>query len=1373
MITFFGVICELFSKASSNNASDSVAISQDLPLALNKKQTTYVSFIMGWAAALGEFQYRRLIETWYVHLKVDLDISGSLNQTRTKLLAHLVDDTIFSKEFVAFFSTEPLDTLDTDPDQIVKIKKILRALYNLEHGIDELLDINLSPDRSIVALHYYDLLPNLRSLANTLATELNVLNQGSADVEILIGSYVNPLMSKLNALIAPLDFRGIPIPSVGQVLKLLPESTDNVNQGLENLSALIYQLPVYFQELQTLIDPNSLKKLSLDDSKIIKIKTNKLLNNLKKLATGDGLALLPSGISTVKLLLNHLPTLLNSSGHFTQESHKKLEKLLNQLRHEHLPNIIAELESVEQHFSLRPNLLVEPVLKPMNGFYTKLASLSEYWVTTSNVMDETINNLTKPKAKIIRSFLGDVKPVESTGTKLKSSAGIGVLCDDEFINVVRSQRVTHWIESDFTQRDKSAIEAAERFFKNATACFDSCEGSWTVMELLTGTVKEAPIETINALKKDYKIIQPYYAKLYPELDVLFVNNFPLWLERFNRRESPVNLIKQTMAQAAFKCKSLEINSAIHDQIYRPNGDVSNFMDLLKTNENKKKITENAGKMNGIKNNRLYKSLVSVGDKAEYKPPLYRALADKPSIKLKNFIEGDLKAWLEKCIDPDIFSKLSFEPEQMIDSALIGDQIQTFKDIPSAFFYKKLLCSLAMIQKDLVKLEGIYEQQVSSTELLTTLITDKALWINVYYATLFIGNTVSSPELGEVVRKGLKCLEPLKNIPVLGDYVNALVSPPADKPRDVEDDDMVARWKQQAELVKQTLTGQPAPKEELSSLPPSSPPQILEKSTKKTDKALPEEDILLLIAKQIYRTPQLIRKFNPDTQDAPELSEDELDTKASKLMAAIKISKCNFDALKKILSSVNELNNALINIGVETKSVVIAIENKLRLDILSSADEAEFQLSYKPGTITSPLNDMLSTLFRELMIDFPISTEEKFELIGNTGFIDKRIEVEKIRLNTLPKERDIKLPKMKHDLIAGYQELRHLESVLSFPPIAGKTAQLSEETKDKFLRAYQKLQPYLYQIKTIYDPVLFLRELQSPNDFKRFFDDIRAMKGKVFLLVEQEKNGFDDMTRRCDERIKFLEQSKTIQKQNAMKTKHTFQVDLLLRAAFYDCNNELNIKTKSRIAKHFDPIISVFQLIINVLALEKKLTAIENKGNIIEAFDLTKKKWNADCATKIRERAKKMEPDQDLEKQIRSEVNQLYSDYFQLIDMYKQLEIMQEYINLHPSSAVEVDNEKVYWINILKEGLSKHDVPPRQRLINIAIIGLGKDCKAALEKKADRFFIRLVHKLYKLLLGLETPEKKSRVHLQKKFEAFKNQKNEEQSKSIDKSPPSSQ
>jgi len=1361
MITFFGVICELISKASSNNAADSVATSQDLPLLLNKKKTTYVSFIMGWAAALGEFQYRRLLETWYVHLKVDLDISGSLNQTRTKLLAHLLDDTIFSKEFTAFFSTDPMRSLDTDPDQIVKIRKILRALYNLEHGIDELLDINLSPDRNIVALHY-DLLPNLRSLANTLATELNVLNQGSADVEILIGSYVNPLMSKLNALIAPLDFKGIPIPSVGQVMKLLPESTDNVNQGLENLSALVYQLPVYFQELQTLIDPNSLKNLSLDDSRIIKIKTNKLLKNLKKLATGDGFALLPSGISTVKLLLNHLPTLLNASGHFTQESHKKLEKLLNQLRHEHLPSIIAELEGVEEHFSLRPNLLVEPILKSMNGFYTGLASLSEYWVTTSNLMDETINNLKKPKAKIIRSFFGDVKPVESTCKKLKSSAGLDVLCDDKFINVVRSQRVTHWIESDFTQRDTSAIEAAERFFKNASACFDSCEGSWTVMELLTGSVKEAPIETINALKKDYKTIQPYYAKLYPELDVLFVNNFPLWLERFDRRESPVNLIKQTMAQAAFKCKSLEVNSAIHDQIYRPDEYVSDLKSLLNTNENRKKITENAGKMNGIKNNRLYKPLVSVGDKTEYKPPLYRALADKPSIKLKTFIEGDLKAWLEKSIDPNTFSKLSFEPEQMLNSALVGDEIQTFKDIPSAFFYKKLLCSLDMIQKDLVKLEGLCEQQVSSTELLTSLITDKALWVNVYYATLFISNAVSSPELGELIRKGLGCLEPLKNLPVLGDYVNALVSHPDRKINDVPED-MVARWKQQTELVKQTLTGKPASKKEIHSLSPS--PQIREKNVQKTDEESPETNILLQIAKQIYRTPQLIRKFNPDTKDAPELSEDELNTKASKLMAAIKISKCNLDALKKILSSVNELNDALIKVGVETKSVVIAVENKLRLDILSSADEAEFQLSYKPGAISSPLNDMLGTLFRELMIDFPISAEEKFELIGNTGFIEKRIEIEKTRLHTLPKERNIKLTRMKHDLIAGYQEIRELQSALSSP--------IADETRDKFLRAYQKLQPYLYQIKTIFNPVLRLRELQNPDDFKRFFNDIKAMKGKVFLLVEQEKHGFDDMTRRCHERIKFLEKSKAIQEQNAMKTKHSFQVDLLLRTAFHDCNNELNIKTKSRIAKHFDPIISVFQLIINMLAVEKKRTVIENKGNIIETFDLTKQKWNADCTAKIRERAKKIQPDKDLEKIIRSEVNQLYSDYFHLIDMYKQLDIMREYIKRHPSASPTVDNEKIYWINTLKESLSKHDIPPKQRLINIAIIGLGKNCKAALEKQADRFFIRLVHKLYSFFLGFDTPEKKSRVHLQKKFEVFKNQKNEGKGNSYDKPPSGSQ
>ena len=1349
MITFFGVICEQISRSSLTATSDSIVTSKEL--SSDTKKESYASLIMGWATALSEFQYRRTLESWYVILKADLDISGTLRQTRSNLLNHLQDNTIFSTEFTIFFSANPIQALDTDPDQIVKIKKILIALQRLEEAIDGVVNVNFNPDRNIIALHY-ELIPKLCSLAYTLITEIAAIHQGAKDVEMMVGAYVNPLLLKLNAMLEPLDTKNLSLPTIGQAINLFPKSTTNPNQGLENFSALIYQLPHYFQELQSLIDPESLQQLAQDNPEKIKIKIHTLLNKLKNIAQKEGLALLPSSISTIKLLLEQLPTLLDTSGHFTKKSHEKIELLLNQLRHEHLPEIIAELENMEEIFSLRPNLLVGPTLKAMNNFYNGLSSLSKHWVTTSHFINETKKQVNKPQTKVIRGLFGNITPVNLQTSSLKIAHEINVLCDDTFIKVVENHRIKRWMEADFIQKNTDIITAAERFFKKASECHHLYEGTWTVVDLLTDRVKKIPKEeTINELRKDYKIFQPYYARLYPELDSLFINDFPLWLERFNHRESCVKLIRQTMEQARFKQHLLEINSPLHSQLYRPEKKAVNFSPPPVSHV--PKTDREVGK------------LTPLGNQTAYIPPLYRALANKPSLQLQHFVEGNLKAWCKKNLDPNTFSTLSFDMDTMITSTLVDDTIQSYQYLPSCFLYKKLLCSLALIQKDLIKLEKLNENQFHSTQVLTTLITDTAPWLNICYATHLIQSSILSPELQGVLKNGLECLESLKSIPVLGEYLNSLqaqLNPPY-YPEITPNIDIISCWKQQTELLTQTLTGQPvAVSVSTNTSSPQRPGSITNVEsnlscggssalTGNTD-LVEKEEIEIQIAKSLYQLPHLIRKTNPNIKESNDISKDALNEKVSTLISAIKISNCNVGTLKKISSSINELNNTLRDIGEETKYALIAIANKLRMETILSADETEFHLSYKPGALSAPLNKILNALFNELIIDLPISSEEKMLFIEDPSLWDKRIEIEKKRLNKLPTQYGKKLNKMNHDILSGYQELRHLKKTMH-----DHSENYTIENKKAFLRAYQALQPYLYKIKRTYDTELFLRELQTPGDFNKAFNDLQEMKGKVFLLIEQEKKEFSDKNRRNLERIEFLENSKKSQDKNIMKTKQEFQVNLILNSAFEKGNNKLNLETKSIVSKNEDPIKRMFYLVVNLLNMEKNKS--KTNEDIIKTFNTTKEKWNADCARRVHKfifNPRHSSKEMNMEAIIHTEVNELYADYFQLIDMHQQLDIMLEYIKHHPSTSITIDQDKIHWINLLKKSLSKHDVSPKQRLINVAIIGLGNECKTALEKKSDHFLTRLLHKLYKIFLNFDTPEKKSRLLLQKKFEVFKNE-----------------
>ena len=1274
--------------------------------------------------------YRRTLEYFYIALKADFDICGVLNQTQTQLLTYLQNREIFSGAFVdCFLNDDPLKINDTDPEQVVTIKTILGALNNAEQSLRLLLDTDIGRDRNMPSI-CLELVPKLIATVGLLGTELNTLNQSSADVEMLIRPYLAPLIAKLEVVRNHIDANNIPAQSLGQAMQLFPESNTKPHQGLENLSKLIYQLPVYFQELQDLIDPGSIQNLTAHDSKALKKKTNLLVNNLKKMATSKDFELLPSGLSTVNLLLQHLPTLLSSTGELTKTSHEKLQALLKELKHNQLPGFIAELETMEEHFSLRPNGLVAQVLTPMNKFYDSVASLSKYCVDTSNV-------LRNPVVQTVDV----VKGIFST----KSTDAPDILCDDTFIDVVQNKRVARWIEANYIQHDTSLSEAAERFFKTANTI---------------------DVDDRAKLEKDYQLIQPYYAKLYPEMDLLFVNDFSSWLDQCDSGNSTIALLKQTRLNAAFKCKVIEANSKKHDQLYRGAATPVNFNQLLEKPATGLEIDRYALKMTESKRLRSVEQLRAVGHQSEYKPPLYRALADKPSEKLTAFIQGDLKNWLEKNVDPVLFSKLSFDPKQMIDSTVVDYQIQAHADIPAVLFYKKLLCSLAMIQQELAKMEARYEGNKSSTRLaadailgtsstvVVDVILDKEMWSNLGYANGFIREAVSSPELRAILGKGLDCLEPLKNIPAVSGYldlINAKINNPVSE--QAVQVDMVARWKEQLQLVDDTL----------ARLKPVVNPIAVIAEVYRDPAETPntaEDELLQNILKSIYKIPRLIRPPNPDRTNEPDLTDEELRTKATALIDALTIAKYDVETLQSILSSIDEINSAISEVGDATKEALIAAENKLRHSILSTADEAEFKLGYKPGALTTSLGDTLNSLLRDMLLDFPLSIKEKVALISNVKSVDERIEREKQRLAAFPEACATKVAQMNAALGDGYKNLRILR---------GKMEKRTDPSvylpadKYAFLQAYQTLQPYLVQIKSECNVHVFLRELQTDGDFKQRFDEIQdpTLKGRVFGLVEQEKNGYQDMERRCRERIHFLEQLKQTQAGLAEKAEQMFTVDLQLDEAFKEGDRKLNTKIQSNIAPHRDPVLNAFKSVLYAMKFFQKSEIVE-EANLITVFGDVRTQWNEVFAKQIRERAEQMPPPRDMKATITREVKLLYSEYSCMINIYKQLDLMSEHIKTSPSNNTQLNVDRMAMINELKAGLliypdsSDTSQSLRERLKIVATRGVSDDCKALFEKESDPFFLRHFRNLLKLF-GWINPVHRLSSELQKKFAEFKSPK----------------
>ncbi|WP_133128425.1 hypothetical protein [Legionella nagasakiensis] len=82
-------------------------------------------------------------------------------------------------------------------------------------------------------------------------------------------------------------------------------------------------------------------------------------------------------------------------------------------------------------------------------------------------------------------------------------------------------------------------------------------------------------------------------------------------------------------------------------------------------------------------------------------------------------------------------------------------------------------------------------------------------------------------------------------------------------------------------------------------------------------------------------------------------------------------------------------------------------------------------------------------------------------------------------------------------------------------------------KHEFLRCYQDIQPYLYQIDpALFDTTFYLGMLRTNEDFEQALVDIIGRKDKLEELVASKTSTQVQRVRRCEKRIAYLEQQLT-------------------------------------------------------------------------------------------------------------------------------------------------------------------------------------------------------------------------------------------------------
>ncbi|HBI21679.1 MAG TPA: hypothetical protein DDY37_03695 [Legionella sp.] len=1343
------------------------------------------------------------LESIYILIKTDLDLPGACHQAKSSLLVNLRNEAIFSPEFTHYFSDGSLDNMENNPKQVVSIKKIVKALDDLEQCLENLDDLASlydidkddmdegEHDRNTMLLSI-KLFYTLGLSLNVAMDALNAANQNAVGIEALIGDTMTPLVSKMNRLLASVSASDLGaerqqwLPAAMALLQ--PDQSSSENPGLKKLSQLIVLLPQYLQMLQTWIDPNSTSEAVKDAPEKQQKKIDAFLKNFVQLSSSTSAPFLGM-VSVTKLLMDHLPTVINAAGPLSETVHLKTEDVLNQLKHVHFPEMLAQLESLEEHLSLRRHLLVEPALKAMNDLYNTIYALPDTLEDTSGHLNTVAEGLSTRPVKIMRSLLGNGEAISIN--KIDRSTGLREMCDDVFIERLVSLRINRFSDAHALSMDESVLKAADTFFHAALLCaiphlkFFPARAVDQIAVLKNVMSQLTDIE-LNGLKEKYKIIQPYYATLYPRMDVLFVMDPISWLKKNasllqtdTMKLAVKALIQQEKSQYKQTCDYIQTSNDDRERLYRSNRrelDATPMASSPRDSTSPETVCSDSGsksvasgelpllspieihdrafsfssrsssllgsetdasvplifdewveKINSrVKDEnearqRLTGSLEALGNQPRYMPLMDRMFSLHISARLKQFINHELKNWAEKNLDDDIYQQLIFDQSRIRESVVRDGEVLVYENTPTVMLYRKLLFVLDVLQKNVETLERAYETMLSKQEadpLFPMYRLDFLMLlsrIDIGYLACFISDIKQAPQLSDIMRQALVCLAPLEKVPVLGDYIQSMhvshtneTAPPFD---------IVARWEYEKMLVQYTLKGyrvppfkQPVGTEEEGEEEETKGDEALERNALQASDTVSLTPFPRMIAEKLHDLSDFLHKMNPDMQDKPGRDLHPLDQKIDALLHQVNLY--NRETLSLIFSLISELTNVVTSIHVEaTETAIVALKRtcgQLGLELISLADEAEFQLFFQPGTLSNPLNDAFYDFCLDLIECLPISREDKNQWAGELSLTEQRIERGRLRLQEVEKSSRIEEENLFHTFSDQYRALAEMRrGDLNDVKPDFKT----RDEQVRLLHIYQQLQPYLYPINPMYNQTSFLRQLKTPSDFRHLYDEIEMMSGQLSGLLEQEEKNNLEMKNKRTAHIDILVKNEETQK-NRTHSAERFRVHIQLALAFRkaddDFQKELYLITRTQstgmgLDRRSDLTFGHFctKRITGLGAEAREQIIGHNAPNpsqiqdeIMSGLASMIASWNVTYANRMYDKLELTGYSQHLNDSIQEDIRKLYSLYW---DWLKQCVALQKEESKIPTDPSRINDTRRHDLQQIKMRLLDNDLSPQERV----------------------------------------------------------------------------
>ncbi|CEG59100.1 hypothetical protein [Legionella fallonii] len=470
-----------------------------------------------------------------------LELSNQCNDIRTDLTMLVTNKNIFSEvlteQLMPSATGAPYHLSSDDPEQIAVIKKLSNILYNTETLLSELEQIELTDDMytAELAQHAPQVFKNTCSAINQIYDAIQLVNNSSASIQAIMPTQFEKiqesciyLCQKLSQFTSSETREGIERTeedtigntvgeAIGEIISKLPtERRSSESIDFFDTSKVLINIPGYIGQLQNIINKESLfPTVTIDEApedyhRRMEQRAKSLATSLEKATIQTGARQNWHMISAVKKINSLTIELINASADRTKEAYEKAEEKLDQLKHEILPQIISELESIEESIGLKSGTLTEPALESAQTYYKQLATLVETIPQAAQHIDSFKDVENKWYAKILRKN-AKITPKE----ELSVNPNLSIFIDSSFVEKRQALQRGRLNEAKAQLHEtKQSLKAAEVFFEKIASLN-------TVYN--NGQLSDISVEEKQELAHRYKQFQSHMSATNLKLDTKIVN----------------------------------------------------------------------------------------------------------------------------------------------------------------------------------------------------------------------------------------------------------------------------------------------------------------------------------------------------------------------------------------------------------------------------------------------------------------------------------------------------------------------------------------------------------------------------------------------------------------------------------------------------------------------------------------------------------------------------------------------------------------------------------------------------------------------------------------------------------------------------------